>query len=110
MFLYFEVYNLTIDGQGKTRFEVAYSVGTKQSRPLVVRALSGLSRLLGTEAGGEVTFRHERAGTEAFDADYVELDVKESGPGDYVVRITVRDLIAGTGAQKETTFRVVPGK
>lgn len=110
VFLYFEVYNLTRDGQGHTRFEVSYSVSARQARPLVVRALSGLGHLLGTEGAGEVTFRHERGGTEASDADYVELDMKESGAGEYVVRVTVRDLLSGAVAQKEATFRVVPGK
>jgi hypothetical protein len=110
VFVYFEVYNLTQDGQGHTRFEVAYSVSARQSRALVVRALSGLSRLLGTEGAGEVTFRHERAGTVAFDADYVELDLRESGVGEYVVRVTMRDLLSGAGAQKEATFKVVPGR
>ncbi|OGG46856.1 MAG: hypothetical protein A3F84_00255 [Candidatus Handelsmanbacteria bacterium RIFCSPLOWO2_12_FULL_64_10] len=109
-FLYFEVYNLRQDDQGHTRFEVSYSVSGRQTRPLVVRALSGLGRLLGTEGAGEVTFRHERAGSEGMDADYVELDLRESGAGEYLVRVTVRDLLSGTGAQKETTFRVVPGR
>jgi GWxTD domain-containing protein len=109
VFLYFEVYNLTRDGQGHTRFEVSYSVSARQARPLVVRALSGLGRLLGTEGAGEVTFRHERGGMAASDADYVELDMKDSGAGEFVVRVTVRDLLSGTGAQKEAAFKVVPG-
>ncbi len=110
VFLYFEVYNLSLDGQGHSRFEVSYGVSGRQTRPLVVRALSGLSRLLGTEGAGEVTFRHERAGMEAFDADYVELDLKESGAGEYGMRVTVRDLLSGAGTQKETTLKIVPGR
>jgi GWxTD domain-containing protein len=104
VFVYFEIYNLTQDASGATRYEVAYQVrgagAEGVSRPLPDTKVRD-------RAGETVAVRFERTGTQAWVSDYVELDVGQAAPGGYAVRMTVKDLNGGQGVTKEGEFRVV---
>ena len=39
---------------------------------------------------------------------YMELDLKETEPGEQLVRVKVTDLLTGKEAQKEIQFKIVP--
>lgn len=111
VFLYFEIYNLTRDRAGQTHYEVAYAVQDANRSPLLVRALSGLGRLLaGGETEGVVTVRYEQKGRRDQEGGYVEIDVSKSGLGEREVQVGVKDLNSGAEVSKSARFSVVEGR
>ena len=104
--VYFEVYNLRRDEQGRTRFRVDYTVkGQKEGGSIF--SLAGLGRLVGKrEEGGMVTVSYDLGGTETRDAVHTALDVSGGGEGDYTLQVTVMDLNSGMVASRKTTFAV----
>ena len=108
VFLYFEIYNLKRDEFGQTRYEVAYTVRDANQSPLLVRALSGLGRLLAGGGGeGAVTVRYEQTGSRDWEGDYVELDIGKTAAGEHEVHVTVKDLNGNATVTKGARFHVV---
>jgi hypothetical protein len=104
--VYFEVYNLQKDAQGRTHFRVDYTRrGQKEGGNIF--SLAGLGRLIGkTEEGGMVTVSYDLTGTETRDVVHTALDVSGEGSGDYTLQVTVTDLNSGMVASRKTTFTV----
>jgi GWxTD domain-containing protein len=104
VFIYFEIYNLTRDEFGGTRYRVTYEVrGTDETG---ISSAPLLTRILGRQAGATVTVSYEQTGTEESVLDYVGLDIGDASPGRYTVQMTVKDLHSGQEATKERTFWV----
>ena len=103
VFVYFEVYNLKLDAQGKTRYRVDYTVrGQKGVGDLV---LSGLGRLIGrSQKENEITVSYESAGEATQEVVHTALDLKTEKKGDYTLQVTITDLTSGAKAARETTF------
>ena len=103
VFIFFEIYNLSQDEFGATRYEVAYEVySTDESGTSLSRVKT---RVLGRSESA-VTVRYEQTGTEASVSDYVALDIGEAAPGRRRVRMTVKDLDSGQQATREGLFWV----
>jgi len=108
-FVYFELYNLTRDEFGQTKYRVEYAFRSKEKGLAPVRALRGLGRMLRLqEKRREVVIAYEQSGNVAEDAAYVELDLKEAEPGGQEVRVKVTDLLADRDVEKKIAFKIVP--
>lgn len=106
-FLYFEIYNLLRDSFGQTRYEVAYTVRDANHTPLLIRALSGLGRMLSGGSREEVTIRYEQTGTQTKSENFVELDLGDIAPGQHEVVVAVKDLNRDIEVFKTARFYVV---
>lgn len=105
VFVYFEVYSLKPDAQGRTRYRVDYTVRSRKGVGDLV--LAGLGQLIGrSQKGDEVTVSYESGGEATQEAIHTALDLRKGKEGDYTLRVTVTDLNAGAKAARETTFRV----
>ncbi len=110
LFIYFEIYNLLRDSYGQTRYEVAYTVRDANHVPMLIRALSGLGRMLSGSGTEEVTIRYEQTGTQTRSENFVELDLGDAAPGQHEVVVAVKDLNRGVEVGKIARFYVVePG-
>jgi len=106
-FLYCEVYNLTPDAAGQTRYRVDYIIQTRRRESLGVKLLSGLGRLVGSdEKKGELTITYDMNGTQRTDFLHVELNLQEARTGSHAVRVVVTDLNSGAKAERETSFKI----
>jgi len=106
-FVYFEMYNLTRDAFGQSRYQVEYTVRTNTPRSTPARILRGLGRVLRmVEGDQEVKVSFEQTGESETDIAYVELDITESKPGGQKVSVKVTDLLAEVSAEKSITFSV----
>ena len=94
--LYFEVYNLTRDAFGATRYRVTYQI----------RALpeTEIERRLQPEWTTAVTNTYD--GSRAWEPHHLRLDMAGSVPGPWGVRVEVVDLLGGQRVGSETSFRV----
>ncbi|OGG52093.1 MAG: hypothetical protein A3F84_19780 [Candidatus Handelsmanbacteria bacterium RIFCSPLOWO2_12_FULL_64_10] len=104
VFLYFEVYNLTMDTLGQTHYEVTYTVSDASRSPLLIRAISGLA---GRGGEGAVTAHFEQKGTAESVPSYVELQIENAGVGENLIHLAVKDLNSGARVSKTASFRFV---
>lgn len=100
VFVYFEIYNLSRDAFGATRYEVAFSVGASETAQLTQARIR-------KQDGESVAVQYEQVGTESVISDYVELNVGQMRAGRYVLHMTVKDLNSGQTATRRGVFRVV---
>ncbi len=98
VFVYFEIYNLTRDSFGNTRYEVGYEVR---------RGRKKLKTVARKGSGEMVSVSYEQVGTSPYESDYVELDLRKGKPGRYRVRMTVKDLVSGRQTFREGRFQIL---
>lgn len=98
VYVYFEIYNLTRDSFGNTRYEVGYEVR---------RGRKKLKTLARKGSGEMVSVSYRQVGTSPDESDYVELDLRKGRPGRYRVKMTVKDLVSGGQTVREGRFQIL---
>ncbi|MDA0745950.1 MAG: GWxTD domain-containing protein, partial [bacterium] len=103
LFVYFEIYNLSRDDFGNTRYEVSYEVRATASTDA-----SGFTLMprIRNRSGEAIEVRYEQIGTEESVADFVELDLGKANPGRYELRMVVKDLNNEKEATRESIFKI----
>ncbi|MEE2754918.1 MAG: hypothetical protein VX910_13110, partial [Candidatus Latescibacterota bacterium] len=103
LFVYYEIYNLNRDEFGQTRYQIGYEVETRTSEgKITIPFLAKLKR----KHGDKVGFEFEQTGAKPDEHDYFELDLSEAKPGNYELRMKVKDLTTRQTASKQTMFTV----
>jgi hypothetical protein len=94
--LYFEIYNLHRDVDGKTGFRIEYTVAKKE----------GKKKFFGLFGGGKssISVKTDRQGGEAFSAEFLAIDVQRLGKGEVVLTIQVTDRHTGVSVSKKNSF------
>lgn len=95
--IYFEIYNLIRDSQGKTAFTIEYIVSKldkKSSNPFDRRKRDRSS----------VSFSANRQGDDEFSAEFLAIDVKKLKKGDVVLSIRITDKNSKQSVIKESQF------
>ena len=100
VFVYYELYNLTRDDFGQTKYQVAYTIAPREGG-----IVSRLVRTLGGQRG-KTSVGYEQLGFGESESAYVELDLAACRPGRHYVKVAVTDLVSGQKAEKEAFFRV----
>ena len=98
VFVYFEIYNLTRDAFGNTRYEVGYEVR---------RGRKKLKTLARKGSGEMVSVSYKQVGASPHESDYVELDLRKGKSGRYRVKMTVKDLVSGRQTVREGRFQIL---
>lgn len=107
VFVYYEVYNLTKDEFGRTRYRVLYELHSLNKGNVAVKILKALGRLVGIDRKAEVVnveYAHE--GDRADEYGYLELDMSKTDPGHQLLIVKVSDEIAGSHASSEVSFAI----
>ena len=104
LFVYFEIYNLTRDAFGATRYEIAYEVQTSADADgsILSTILPGIRK----RTGETIQVRFEQTGTEPSVYDYVELDVAGAKPGSYTLLMNVKDLNSEQTTTRKSKFKI----
>ena len=107
VFVYYEVYNLTKDEFGRTRYRVLYELHSLNKGNVAVKILKALGRLVGIDRKAEVVnveYAHE--GDRADEYGYLELDMSKTDPGHQLLKVKVFDEIAGSHASSSVSFAI----
>ena len=89
VYLYYEVYNLSRDAFGQTRYRVEYRLKGVQGTGLI----RGLGRLLSqTPRADGVQISYEHTGTATSEPLYIALDVPENSKEQLEIEVVVTDL------------------
>jgi len=95
--LYFEAYNLTLNGQGQAKYKMTYKV--KSEKGFLGRLFSG--------GGTAISSSFQQNTTDRTMAYHLAVDLKKLKPGRYRVEIHIEDLTAGTKTQTERRITVI---
>ena len=91
VYLYYEVYNLTRDAFGQTRYRIEYALTGVQSAGS--RLLRGLGKLLGqTPRADGVQISYEHTGTTTWEPLYIALDVPRDSEEQLEIEVVATDL------------------
>ena len=103
VYLYYEVYNLSRDAFGQTRYRVEYRLKGVQGTGLI----RGLGRLLSqTPQADGVQISYEHTGTATSEPLYIALDVPENSKEQLEIEVVVTDLNKSNtpSVSKQTRF------
>ncbi len=104
--IYYEVYGLTRNEFGQTRYQMDYKISPRKGKPLAVTVLRAVGRLLGIEEKKAVTISYEQVGTQKTEHNYLEIDVRGSEAGRYELEVAVTDLHTGIKVAKDVIFLI----
>lgn len=102
MYLYFEIYNLTRDEFGQTRYDISYQVQQRDDKSFALVPLLG--KLGGTKKAESVKLSFEQVGTELDTETYLELPLTNLKPGRYNLQLTILDNNTEKTVSKSATF------
>lgn len=97
LYVYFEVYHLTSNAEGKTNFMIEYTMSREQKKGGVKRAFG----LLGGDRKPAITARVERQGHAAFSPEYLAIDAGRLEKGEYRLTVKVVDTESKRTSVKE---------
>ncbi|OGG46783.1 MAG: hypothetical protein A3F84_12530 [Candidatus Handelsmanbacteria bacterium RIFCSPLOWO2_12_FULL_64_10] len=105
---YYEVYNLTPDREGRTRYRIDYALASLSKRSVVARILAGgqEARKGDLHLGERVVASFEQAGEGPTAFHHAQIEVRDSAPGRYVLTVTVTDLNSREQASKRAEFLI----
>lgn len=100
LYLYFEVYNLAKDANGRTSYTIEYKLTSVQiKRPL-------LASIFGTRKKTSITVPSERTGKENWSPEHMALDVSELEGGKYNLQVTLKDHVSGTSVSRSVAVEL----
>ncbi len=98
LFLYFEIYGLTLSSDGLARYQISYEaedVRTKQN------LWSKIVSLFSKRGVGRVEMTSEYTAKSSTTSEWIGLDIKSLPPGNTKLKVTVTDLISGHRGVRE---------
>ena len=107
-YAYYEIYNLTRDSFGQTRYRLTYTITAEDpKRPfnLVRSSIGALTGLFDRGGKPQVSFSLEQTGSQASSPGYFELDLEKVKPGYSRLSVSIEDLNAQQSALKDIQFR-----
>ena len=106
VYAYFEIYNLTKDTFGQTRYKTEYRIRSSAMPAVGVfgAVATGLRTIFRTSKP-QVAITNELTGRDADEREYVEIVLNKVRPGVNALEIVVTDLISGKSIEREVRFR-----
>ena len=106
VFTYFELYNLTLDRDGASRYDIETTVHPIGEEGVLSRFAAKLTSLFGSSntKSGEVSITHEYFGSSHSERIYNAFQMKGAPAGRYRLQIKVTDRLAATSAIKGINF------
>lgn len=101
VYVYYEVYNLILDEEGKTAYEILYEIsprGGNRRRGWTGRRQGDMQTVMMAFSG---------QGYSAEDREYTSLDTSGLPAGEYVLTVTFTDLNAGSSVTRSANFLVM---
>ena len=99
IFVYFELYHLSLDANDRTKFEVEYTLTPEKN--------GGLLRRRNRNA---LSIRTDRSTEDPSPVEHTEIDVGKVDPGNYTLTVTITDKITGETRQRSRPLELVKYK
>ena len=106
VYAYFEIYNLSKNPYGQTRYKAQYLVRSSSMPSVgVFGAVASGLRAIFNSSKPQVSITYEQTGREPSEHEYVEIDLSKAKPGVNALEITIVDLVTNTSVDREVRFR-----
>ncbi|HUU27855.1 MAG TPA: GWxTD domain-containing protein [archaeon] len=111
VFVYYEIYFLTKDGEGKKHYNVDFTIkAEKLDRNIASKILASFGKLARmSEEKGKITLTFDKEGDpeKIAQAEYISIDITDSPPGRYSLNIEVTDVASGRKIDRDNEFSIV---
>ncbi len=97
--VYYEIYNLTLNNDGKSSYEVSYAIESASRKNIIARLFSGKSKVVSTTL---------KTGYSTTEREYIGFDISELPPGDAVLTVTVTDQYVMKSAHSAVRLKISP--
>jgi len=109
--LYYEIYNLSSDSTGKTKYEISYRVTSiLRKENTLKKFLHAIGGIFGMGKAGTVESSYQREGETPTEKQYISLDVHKMPPGIIELAVSVKDLHTGQSATSRTRLEIIQPK
>ncbi|MBL7994974.1 GWxTD domain-containing protein [bacterium] len=81
--IYYEIYDLTLDNEGRSSYEVSYTIDSKSKKNFFAKLFSGNSRISSTTL---------KTGASTLEREYIAFDISELPVGEASLKVTVKDM------------------
>jgi hypothetical protein len=105
LYVYFEIYNLTLNAPGETSYEIEYSV-KQGGKPGLLAQITGTS----PEKKKSVTLQEKRSGASSRQFEQIALDLSALASGKLELTVAVKDLFSGQQAKATVPLRLEEGE
>ncbi len=107
--LYFEIYGLTPDFEGLSRYTLDLVVEDAERRGIGARVLRGLGSVLrGSEREPRVTFLRETEPRDRAASEYLSIALDDAEPGRYRIGIRVTEALTGQSVELSRDVTIQP--
>ena len=109
MHIYFEIYDLMVNPEQKTKFLVEYKITSKSkdNQPIIKRIFSSLGEFIGLSEGRqEITASYEYEGIKPTENINLSIDLSATNFGLYELSITVQDSFSNKKTSKIIQFGI----
>lgn len=104
LFLYFEIYGLTLNAENTTHYRVAYEMEQINEKKTI---WTRVKSLLGRKQSGLVELESDYIGTSSNVSEWISLDFSELAPGAVRLNVTVTDQHSGKVSKRAVNFELI---
>jgi GWxTD domain-containing protein len=108
IYIYYEIYNLTLDSQGRSNYRIEYAIEPVQAdKGLMGRAAIRLGRILGLRRQSvTIGSSFESAGDNRDEKLYQSVEILGQPAGQYYLTIRVSDRVSGQSSSRRAAFSI----
>ncbi|MFC1724205.1 GWxTD domain-containing protein [candidate division KSB1 bacterium] len=99
LFIYYEIYNLKPDRNGKTKYDITYEIRLLEDKESFWKKL-----FKGKGLKESISFGKKETGNKINTFDYTSFDMSKLRIGKYELKAKVKDIVSGKEVQKTDTF------
>lgn len=104
MTIYYEIYNLSLNDEGRSSYEVSYSIHMIDSDKSFFSTMAGIFGSKPASGTSSVTVKEGKSVTEH---EYISFDISELPPGIARLEIKVKDLLSGKVSSSWTNVTIL---
>ena len=97
VYIYFEIYNLSLDTEQKSNYNIKYTIKLIKDRSEGIKKIFSFFR----RGKSTITTDIAREGNDEFSVEYLALDVSKVKPGTYMLEIQILDKNSGNIVNKQ---------
>jgi hypothetical protein len=95
--IYYEIYDLTLDNDGRSSYEVSYTIDNKSKKNFFAKLFSGNSRISSTTL---------KTGASTLEREYIAFDISELPEGQAFLSVKVTDQISKKSAVSSVELKI----
>lgn len=92
LWIYYEIYNLTLNNEGKSAYQISYSIRMAEGQQSFISTVAGLFSSRRQSGTSTVT---EKQGKSVNEKEYIAFDISELPTGIATLEVRVKDLNSG---------------